>query len=247
MPRFSTILLDDGGVMNDNTIRGAEWQRLVGEFLAPRLGGAPEAWAAANDVVFQQLWREFEEVLRPVQQEDRAEYFDFFGEQRARWLRDMCARVGVAAPGDAECFALGVETEQYVLPRVRSGYPGAADAIRGLHRVGYRLETASGQTSAELEGYLIGLGVRDLFPERLYGPDLLGAMKGTTAFYQRLLADAQLAADETLLLDDQPLPLARAAAVGITTVLVGPPAGIEHTAHHTIECLADLPALLDEL
>jgi phosphoglycolate phosphatase-like HAD superfamily hydrolase len=245
MRRFSTILLDDGGVMNDNTIRGAEWQRLVGEFLAPRLGAAPEAWAEANDVVFRQMWGEFEDLLLPILAADSDTYVDFFGDQRARWLRDMCERVGVTAPDEAECHALGLETEQFVLPRVRSGYPGAADAIRRLQDTGYRLRTASGQTSAELEGYLTGLGVRDLFPERLYGPDLVGAMKGTTAYYERVVADAQLDPAETLVADDQPGVLARAAAIGLTTVLVGHPLAHGHKAHFVIARLADLPALLE--
>ena len=44
----TTIFLDDGGVMNDNTLRGPQWQRLVGEYLSPRLGGSLQAWAEAN-------------------------------------------------------------------------------------------------------------------------------------------------------------------------------------------------------
>ncbi|MCX8212923.1 MAG: hypothetical protein OTJ97_00160 [SAR202 cluster bacterium] len=44
----TTIFLDDGGVMNDNTLRGREWQRHVGEYLSPRLGGSLQAWGNAN-------------------------------------------------------------------------------------------------------------------------------------------------------------------------------------------------------
>ena len=40
------IFLDDGGVLNDNARRGPQWQRLVGEFFAPRLGGEPECLGA---------------------------------------------------------------------------------------------------------------------------------------------------------------------------------------------------------
>lgn len=243
MRRYSTILLDDGGVMNDNTLRGAEWQRLVGEFLSPRLGGTPAAWAEANNVVFTQMWREFEESLHPVLEADSDTYFDFFGDQRARWLRDMCVRVGVAAPNDDVCRELGLETEGFVLPRVHCAYPGAEEAIRTLHARGYRLGTASGGTSRELEGYLTGLGVRDLFPEHLYGPDLVRAMKGTTAYYKRIFTDAALDPPETLVVDDSPGARARAAAAGATTVLVTTDAPPTHSAHFVIERLADLPAL----
>lgn len=245
MRRFSTILLDDGGVMNDNTLRGPEWQRLVAEFLAPRLGGAPEAWAEANDIVFTQMGREFEALLHPVLEADIDTYFDFFGDQRARWLRDMCARVGVTAPDDDQCLKLGLETENFVLPRVQSAYAGATEAIRTLHASGHRLGTASGGTSRELEGHLTGLGVRELFPERLYGPDLLTAMKATSAYYTRLFADAKIDPAETLLVDDSPIAVARAAAVGLTTVLVTADAPPDHKAHFVITLLADLPALLE--
>jgi phosphoglycolate phosphatase-like HAD superfamily hydrolase len=245
MPSITTILLDDGGVMNDNTLRGAEWQRLVGEFLPPRLGGAPEAWAEANDVVFTQMGREFEALLFPELEADSDEYFDFFGDQRARWLRDMCVRVGVAVPEDGKCLQLALETEDFVLPRVRCGYPGAADAIRTLHAAGYRLGTASGSPSRELEGYLTGLGVRALFPERLYGSDLVCAMKGTSAYYQRIFQNEGLDPSETLVVDDLPLAVELAATAGASTVLVAHKAPPDHKAHFVIERLADLPALLD--
>jgi HAD superfamily hydrolase (TIGR01509 family) len=239
---ITTILLDDGGVLNDNSIRGAEWQRLVGEFLAPRLGGEPRAWGEANDVVFRQMWQEFE-VLRDARiAAGIVEYLDFFGEQRERWLNDMCARVGVRSPGDL--VALAIETEDYVLQRVRCGYPGAADAVRALDKRGYRLGTSSGGSSRELEGYLGGLGVRELFPERLYGPDLVGAMKGSREFYARIFADMNVDPAETLVTDDTPTILAQAEALGARTVLVtrNPPAVYDSDV---IGSLAELPSLLE--
>ncbi|MCE7740341.1 MAG: hypothetical protein KAU62_16055 [Candidatus Heimdallarchaeota archaeon] len=36
-----SILFDDGGVMNDNTLRGIQWQKLVGEFFSHKYGGEP--------------------------------------------------------------------------------------------------------------------------------------------------------------------------------------------------------------
>jgi hypothetical protein len=44
------IFLDDGGVMNDNSQRASQWQRLVSEFFLPLLGGTKEAWIEANRV-----------------------------------------------------------------------------------------------------------------------------------------------------------------------------------------------------
>ena len=50
MPRV--LFLDDGGVLNDNALRGPEWLRLIGGFMPARLGGTADQWARANSVVF---------------------------------------------------------------------------------------------------------------------------------------------------------------------------------------------------
>jgi hypothetical protein len=34
--RPEVILIDDGGVMNDNDLRGHQWKGLCGQFFAPR-------------------------------------------------------------------------------------------------------------------------------------------------------------------------------------------------------------------
>ncbi len=56
MPRL-VIFLDDGGVMNDNEVRGPQWQHLVAEFFVPKLGGTPDAWTAANEQVITRMLR----------------------------------------------------------------------------------------------------------------------------------------------------------------------------------------------
>jgi hypothetical protein len=61
--------------------------------------------------------------------------------------------------------------------------------VRHLQACGYRLRTASGECSAELAGYLEGMGVRHCF-QRLYGPDLVNTLKEGTDYYARIFADA---------------------------------------------------------
>ena len=56
-PGDLTVFLDDGGVLNDNERRTAEWGRLIADYLSPRLGGTREAWAEANRDVFDRQWR----------------------------------------------------------------------------------------------------------------------------------------------------------------------------------------------
>ena len=215
-----TVFLDDGGVMNDNRLRGPAWQRLVAEYFIPRLGGASDAWAAANVTAVE---REMDYYRRACWGRTDLDAVNVWRDLDRRWLRDMCEIVGVAAPADDdECIALAEAASASIIPRVNSAFPGAAGAIRALHARGYRLHTASGERSTELHGYLTGMGVRDCFG-RLYGPDLVRTLKEGPAYYARILADAGVNPARALVVDDTPRSLRWAAEAGARTLLVGQP------------------------
>ena len=56
--------------MNDNATRGLRWQRLVAEYLAPRLGGNPDDWGEANRVVaVEELSARYLKVLSTISRE----------------------------------------------------------------------------------------------------------------------------------------------------------------------------------
>jgi HAD superfamily hydrolase (TIGR01509 family) len=214
--RIPVIFLDDGGVISDNAVRAPQWQRLVGEFFAPILGGSPESWADANRTIIDTIL-EPSGFARRLQEADS--YSDFLVRYRLDWLRSMCAIVGVTMPSDSEALALVERVERWIRPQVDAAIPGAAEAIRTLHARGYRLFTASGESSEDLEDYLTGMGVRDCF-ERLYGPDLVECFKDGPEYYERIFADAGIAAGDALVVDDNPAPLRWAAEVGAHGVLV---------------------------
>jgi hypothetical protein len=48
MSEITTLFIDKGGVLIDNTTLSPQYRRLLGEFLPTELGGDPEAWANAN-------------------------------------------------------------------------------------------------------------------------------------------------------------------------------------------------------
>jgi HAD superfamily hydrolase (TIGR01509 family) len=238
------VFLDDGGVMNDNARRGPQWQRLVAEFFAPLLGGEPAAWAEANRVVAEGL---LEPAAWQARLREASNYASFDRAYQRDWLGGMCALVGVAAPPEEEGFALACRANDWITRRVRSACPGAVEAIRALAARGYALHTASGELSADLAGYLEGMGVRECFG-RLYGPDLLDTFKEGPEYYARLFADADVAPADALVVDDSPRAVAWAASVGARAVLVGatsPPPGDGATPR--IAGLFELPALLERL
>jgi HAD superfamily hydrolase (TIGR01509 family) len=241
--RRPAIFLDDGGVINDNRLRSAQWQRPVAEFLVPRLGGTHEAWAAAN---YQMITRMLEGDSWQARIRAAPDYVSFQRQYYIDWLRWMCELVGVEAPADEECVALGHAVTRYAIPRVRAAFPGAVAAIRALHRQGYALHAASGEPSQDLDEYLQGMGVRACFG-RLYGPDLVDTFKDGPQFYQRIFADAGVEPEDALVVDDNANVIGWAAQAGARTVLIG--AAPSPGPHPTLclDSLADLPALIGRL
>ena len=227
------IFLDDGGVMNDNRLRGPEWQRLVGEFFAPRLGGKQEIWAEANRIVATSFF-EPENWRARIQ----VDYASFERNYRRDWIDGMCQFVGISTPPEEVCFELVIEAEEYITSRVKSAFPGAVEAIRELHAQGYELHTASGEPSPNLHGYLTGMGVRECFG-RLYGSDLLHTLKETPVYYERLFADMGIAPGDALIVDDAPRVLAWAREFGAMTVLIT----TEREAVDGFRCISSLTEL----
>ncbi len=231
------IFLDDGGVMNDNRLRAEQWQRMVGEFFAPILGGSTTSWAEANRVVMDTFF-----VPAAWQARLRAfsDFRTFDDNYQVDWLHSMCAIVDVSPPPDAETIDLAHRASASIIRRVHSAFPGAVEAIRTLHARGFTLHTASGESSRELAGYLEAMGVRDCFG-RLFGPDLIDTHKAGPEFYACLLADAGVAPEAALVVDDNPMVLRWATQVGARTVLVGAAATDGFETTFRIGSLAELP------
>ena len=240
MPRL-VIFLDDGGVMNDPRVRRVQWPRMVADFFVPKLGGTPEAWTDANSRVITRLLG-----ADPWQARLRAapDYASFDRQYQIDWVRWMCDLVGVSAPADEECVALGHAATRSITPRVRAAFPGVVAAIRTLRRHGYVLHTASGEASEDLDGYLLGMGVRECFGT-LYGPDLLNTFKDGPQFYRRIFADAGVEPRDALVVDDNANAAGWAAQAGAKTVLISdpPPSGANPTLR--LSSLAALPALVE--
>lgn len=240
MSEITALFIDDGGVMNDNALRAPEWQRLVGEYFTPRLGGDITIWNEANRVVFARL----EQILHvgPGEQD----YITWFEDYQLRWLRDMVGFVGVTVPGnDAQCLELVWQASDYITQRVRSGYHGVVDAVRRLKRNGFTLFTSSGEHSRELEGYLKGMGIRDYF-NTLYGSDIINQGKYSIEFYRRVFDHSGVVPEHALVVDDRLHNLIWAASLGAKTCLVGADPHHGGRVDMFIASLSDLPVALEK-
>ena len=237
------IFLDDGGVMNDNNVRALQWQRLVSEYFVPLLGGSPEAWSRANRVVTDRLF-EPDAWQRRVQA--AADYRSFDRDYQVEWLQGMCDLVGIETPPEEECLRLARRATAFITRRVRAAFPGVVDTICMLHRQGYALHTASGESSLDLEGYLQAMGVRDCFG-RLYGPDLIETLKEGPEYYERIFADLGISAADAVVVDDSPRATQWAMQVGTRAVLVGGSSRPQTGTTAQIGSLLELPATLQQL
>ena len=234
------LFVDDGGVMNENARRGRQWSSLAGRFLARRLGGAPEAWAAANVEVANRLFRQQAEHFGA---NPSASWIAYWATYEEEWLDGMCSAAGVECPADPVLRRrLYRNCSTWVTRRVRAGYPGAVAALRQLRKAGYSLHTASGEASWELDGYLTGMRVRDCFVD-LYGPDLVNVAKASSLYYQRVFAHAVVTPADAIVVDDSERALDWAAALGAQTVLCHP-APPRSDRHQHVRRLVELPGLL---
>ncbi len=238
-----TVFLDDGGVMNDNSQRAEQWQRLVSEFFLPLLGGTSEAWIEANRVVANRMF-DLENWRMRVQA--AADYASFNRTYHVDWLGGMCEFVGIPTPPEEECIEFARRAVAYITCRVHAAFPGVVDAIRTLYSQGYALHMASGESSIELAGYLDGMDVRDCFG-RLYGPDLIATFKEGPQYYERIFADAGVTPADALVVDDSSRAINWAAQIGARSVHVSHSPYSETRMTRYIGSLAELPGIIQQL
>ncbi|MFX1252184.1 MAG: HAD family hydrolase [Promethearchaeota archaeon] len=195
-----SIFIDDGGVISNNTIRGKQWQDLIIEYLIPRYGGEPKAWREANIQVMNKILKNTERMMREKPNLEYKQYQTFEDET---WITYMFDYVGLELPPKQDYYKISRDVEAWVTPQIKADIPGIIPAIKKLKSEGYVLHTASGESSFLLKGYLTGMGILNLF-NNLYGPDLVGIMKGGPKFYRRIFEHAQIQPSQAIVVDDKP-------------------------------------------
>ncbi|HEY6204516.1 MAG TPA: HAD-IA family hydrolase [Candidatus Limnocylindria bacterium] len=216
MSPIEVLFVDKGGVLIDNTTLSGQWRRLIGEFLAPRLGGRHEEWGAANVPAFERQWMRFQQAAAAG---GPADIRGFFAKDARQWFLDMCDGVGIDRPPDDVADALAADTVRYVRSRLEIPVPRTLDALRALRARGIVLHTASADAHDDLVEFLERIGARDLF-DRVYGSDLVNTWKFGPAYYRAVLADSGVDPARAAVVDDQPQALAWASECGLRGFLV---------------------------
>jgi phosphoglycolate phosphatase len=157
----------------------------------------------------------------------------------------MCAFVGVPRPPEEDAIRLSREASAWITSQVRAAFPGAAETVRLLHGRGYTLNTASGEPSYDLKTYLSTMGLADCF-DRLYGPDLVNTFKIGPEFYESLMADAGVAHEDAIFVDDSHEAASWAVEAGARAVVVnaGRP-GADSARVRWVATIAEVPAAIE--
>jgi len=189
----------------DNNDLSPQWRRLIGEFLAPRLGGSPEAWGAANIPAFEQQLERWRSAMAGRGPAD---------------IRGFCDAIGLQRPPNEEAERIAADTVSYVKAHLELRPPqGGLRALRALRERGLVLHVASADAHDELVAFLEQIGARDLF-DRVYGSDLVNTWKFGPEYYRAVLADSGVDPQLAAVVDDSPSAVSWARECGMRGFLV---------------------------
>lgn len=237
------VFFDDGGVMNDNNKRGPQWQRLVGEYFSEKFGGKPSDWGKANHQYILGYLKEYGTWTGIYKGSD----YDSFNRLYIKgWVEGMFNLTGTPLPPVSEYAEIFYSASAYVTPRVRADFPEVIDTISELYSEGYNLHTASGESSADLHGYLSGMGVRDMFTN-LYGPDLVNTIKNGELYYREIFKAMNITPEQAIVIDDDPIMLQTLTKIGAHVIQSCLTREHQPFIHDYIEEMSELPPILHRI
>ncbi len=216
MAKITTLFVDKGGVLIDNTTLSPQYRRLLGEFLPTELGGDPQAWENANVGA---AHRAFERYQHAYMTAPSTSIRAWYAEDIRRWLYEMCDEVGRPRPPASQADRIANAAHEYVRRRVEIRSPRIIERLHDLHGRGLKLHVASGDQHSDLIGYLETMGTLDLF-DRVYGSDLINVWKASPAYYRAILADTETAAASAIVVDDSKTAIDWAGECGLRGVQV---------------------------
>src|SRR5262249_10976942 len=130
------------------------------------------------------------------------------------------------------------------LTACNAAFPHAESALRELHEMGVRTQTASSQESEYLLAALIGAGIES-YIETKFGPDLVDCAKESPEYYCRIFKTCEIRPSQAIVVDDQPecLDWAEEAGARVIQARLIPDAQ-EQQFPNAITDLSSLPAMV---
>jgi len=207
MKQFS-LFFDDGGVISNDNIKGKQWQQLVAEYFVSRYGGNSGKWGEANVLAIERIIANIR-----INANNDYNYTDYQKFESDTWFTTMFDYMNLNLPPKEDYFRIHREVEAWITPQIKADVKRIISTIKKLKNQGYTLYTASGSSSWVLRDYLTGMGIVNNF-KQLYGPDLVGIMKGSITYYQRIFEHARVPPTQAVVIDDNPKVLQLAKQLG---------------------------------
>jgi len=238
------IFFDDGGVLNDNNVRGQQWQELVGKYFTPKFGGNPESWGAANaQIIADFTGKEVPKLIFENKEKSYLEFRDWF---IVKWVNDMFDYVGIKRPKRDLYKDIYYGAAQYVDIRTKAAFPGVIETIKMLYNKRYTLCTASGTESIELKYYLEGMGIKQYF-KQFYGPDLVNILKIDGTFYRAIFNDLDITPRQSIFVDDKPYYLNIAQKLGANVIQACLTGEFSPQFQYVITEMEIIPRIIEEI
>lgn len=192
------IFFDDGGVLNNDQIRGSQYQPLIAEYMAENFGGDAKVWKDAN---YEAVIKIMNLISAKTSSGQLLSYNDFKKEENEIWIETMFNRAGIDLPPKSKYLTINKEAEAYVLPKIKSMYPKISESIKKLYNEGFHLNTASAASSRFLRLSLERTGILHCF-KTLYGSDLIETMKVSSHYYKNIFEKESLDPKNAIVIDD---------------------------------------------
>jgi HAD superfamily hydrolase (TIGR01509 family) len=237
-----TIFFDDGGVLNDNRIRGKQWKKLVGEYYYSRFGGAPEIWGEANHKLITAFFSDFKGEKR----RKFKNYEDFYTDFKKKMVLGMFKEAGKNLPKNIDLIEVFNSTNQFVIPKIRSAIPGIIESIKELSSNRFSLCTAAGAVSIEMKMYLEGMGIIQYF-KKVYGPDLINKWKSNQDYYSTIFKNLNINPRTAIIIDDQPRFLEAALQAGANVIQSCITGEFEPQYQFYVTNMEKLPQIINDL
>ncbi len=237
------VFFDDGDVMNDNRLRGIQWQKMIGDYFTPIYGGGPHQWAEGNIEFIDGIIAEYNINLEVKKLPD---YQTFYIHCIHRWITSMFDYVGIESPPEKKHREIYFEVVDMITPNVKASFPGLVNSIKVLHNQGLKLYTSSAEHSEELKGYLRGMRVDSCF-EKFFGPDLINIHKADESFYEAIFSDIGLEPKKAVVIDDKPRFLESAKKLGANVIQACLTEKVEPSFQFHVNHMDDLPKVVEQV
>ena len=145
------LFFDDGGVLNNNKVRGEQWKKFIADYFTPRFGGEPTNWMKANIYAMGFVI----DYLTDIQEKGiQMTYRDYKIHEDVLWTEKMFEYTGLQPPPEEDYAKLVEDVYRTIVPQVHSEYPGIINCLKQLSKE-YEMNTASNTSSMVLDLYFI--------------------------------------------------------------------------------------------